>query len=201
MVNNKSRVIIELNYNGIDRKWVVSAMGNDLTSTADSLLASNPAEAAKQGIAPKGLYNIGDDLDFFKFSDEKNPQKTETDYSDKSDGNGALFTLNGNASEELKRQVKAMQACVGEFLDQDGAEYARRFKEKYGIAIDPDEAKVIAALAISENRSAKQKYVAAQNAVNAWAYFRSFNPVFDFIVEFAGENFKLNPGNQYINLF
>ena len=57
---------------GIDRKWVVSAMGNDLTLTADSLLASNPAEAAKQGIAPKGFYNIGDDLDFFKSPDEKN---------------------------------------------------------------------------------------------------------------------------------
>ena len=130
---------------------------------------------------------------------EKNPQKTETDksdYSDKSDGDGAIFTLNSNASEELKRQVKAMQACVGPFLDQDGAEYARRFKEKYGISIDPDEAKVIAALAISENRSAQQKYVAAQNAVNAWAYFRSFNPIFDFIVEFAGENFKLNPGTS-----
>ena len=65
--------IIELNYNGIDRKWVVSAMGNDLTSTADSLLASNPAEAAKQGIAPKDLYNIGDVLDNFKSPDEKNP--------------------------------------------------------------------------------------------------------------------------------
>ena len=73
MINNKSKVIIELNYNGIDRKWVVSAMGNDLTSTADSLLASNPAEAAKQGIAPKGLYNIGDVLDNFKSPDEKNP--------------------------------------------------------------------------------------------------------------------------------
>ena len=104
-----------------------------------------------------------------KLVSEKNPQKTDksdySDYSDKSDGNGALFTLNSNASEELKRQVKAMQACVGPFLDQDGAEYARRFKEKYGITLDPDEAIVIAQLAISENRSARQKYVAAQNAV------------------------------------
>ena len=35
-------------------------MGGDLTSTADSLLASNPQEAAKQGIAPKGMVTIGD---------------------------------------------------------------------------------------------------------------------------------------------
>lgn len=115
----------------------------------------------------------------------------------KSDGNGALFTLNSNASEELKRQVKAMQACVGPFLDQDGSEYARRFKEKYGITIDPDEAKIIAQLAISENKSAHQKRVAADNAARAWAYFRSFNPLFDFIVEFAGDNFKLNPGKAF----
>ena len=59
-----------------------------------------------------------------------------------------------------------MQACVGPFLDQDGAEYARRFKEKYGITIDPDEAKVIAALAISENKSAHQKKVAADKVLN-----------------------------------
>ena len=85
-----------------------------------------------------------------------------------------------------------MQDCVGPFLDQDGAEYARRSKEKYGITLDPDEAIVIAQLAISENRSARQKYVAAQNAVNAWAYFRSFNPVFDFIVEFGQVGLNLN---------
>ena len=122
-------------------------------------------------------------------------KRTETDrsdYSDKSDGSGALFTLNSNASEELKLQVKAMQDCVGPFLDQDGAEYARRFKEKYGITLDPDEAIVIAQLAISENRSARQKYVAAQNAVNAWAYFKSFNPLFDFIVEFGQVGVNLN---------
>ena len=117
--------------------------------------------------------------------------------TDKSDGNGALFTLNSNASEELKRQVKAMQACVGPFLDQDGAEYARRFKEKYGITIDPDEAKVIAALAISENKSAHQKQVAADNSLRAWEYFKSYNPLFDFMVNYAGDNFKINPGKDF----
>ena len=107
------------------------------------------------------------------------------------------FTLNSNASEELRRQVKAMQACVGPFLDQDGAEYTRRFKEKYGISIDPDEAIVIAQLAISENKSAYQKKVAADNAVRAWAHFKSFNPLFDFIANFAGDDFKINPGTAF----
>ena len=45
-------------------------MGNDLTLTADRLLASNPTEAAKQGIAPKGLYTIGDVFAEVKFENE-----------------------------------------------------------------------------------------------------------------------------------
>ena len=140
---------------------------------------------------PANAHNISQNPENASSTDKNGPsaapdgamegKRTDTD---KSDGNGALFTLNSNASEELKLQVKAMQACVGPFLDQDGAEYARRFKEKYGITIDPDEAKLIAALAISENKSAHQKQIAADNAVRAWEYFKSFNPLFDFIVEF-----------------
>ena len=86
----------------------------------------------------------------------KRTETDKSDYSDKSDGNGALFTLNSNASEELKQQVMAMRPLVGNWLEQDGAEYARRFKEKYGLALDPEEAKLIAALAIRENKSTRQ---------------------------------------------
>lgn len=121
-------------------------------------------------------------------------KRTETD---KSDGNGALFTLNSNASEELKQQVMAMRPLVGNWLDQDGAEYARRFKERYGISIDPEEAKLIAALAIRENKSARQKQIAADNSARAVAHFKSFNPLFDFIANFAGDNFKINPGKDF----
>ena len=82
-----------------------------------------------------------------------------------------MFSLESSGSEELKLQVKAMQALVGNFLDQTGEEYARRFKEKYGVAIEPEEAKLIAALAISENKSARQKQVSAGNSARAWEYF------------------------------
>lgn len=120
-------------------------------------------------------------------------KRTETD---KVDAN-AMFSLESAGSEELKLQVKAMQALVGNFLDQTGEEYARRFKEKYGVAIEPEEAKLIAALAISENKSARQKQVSAGNSARAWEYFKSFNPIFNFITEFAGDNFKLNPGKAF----
>jgi len=97
IVDGKAKVIIELEWKGQERKWVVSAMGGDLTSTADSLLASNPQEAAKQGIAPKGIITIGDlwekssqksgdfqenDGGTIKFSirREEPPKKTRTGY-------------------------------------------------------------------------------------------------------------------------
>ena len=97
IVDGKAKVIIELEWKGQERKWVVSAMGGDLTSTADSLLASNPQEAAKQGIAPKGMVTIGDlwekssqksgkfqenDGGTIKFSirREEPPKKTRTGY-------------------------------------------------------------------------------------------------------------------------
>ena len=47
-----------------------------------------------------------------------------SDYSDKRDG-GAMFSLESSGSEEFKLQLKAMQSLVGNFLDQDGEEYAR----------------------------------------------------------------------------
>ena len=164
------------------------------------------SQKAGSASSPEHINNISQNPENASPEDKSGPsaapdgamegKRTGTDKSDYSDGN-AMFSLESSGSEELKLQVEAMRSLVGPFLDQDGAEYARRFKEKYGISIDPDEAKVIAALAISENKSAHQKQVAADNAVRAWAHFKSFNPLFDFIVEFAGENFKLNPGMAF----
>lgn len=60
IIDNKAKIAISLNWKQEKRNWVVSAMGNDLTLTANSLLARNPSEAAKQGIAPKGITTIGE---------------------------------------------------------------------------------------------------------------------------------------------
>ncbi|MBQ9088656.1 MAG: hypothetical protein IJY46_07740 [Lentisphaeria bacterium] len=202
--NKKYRISVD----GI-RYTLVTSWKGFFRSFYSNKRAPGEVNSQKAGSAssPEHINNISQNPENASSTDKNGPsaapdgamegKRTGTDRSDKSDGNGALFTLNSNASEELKLQVKAMQDCVGPFLDQDGAEYARRFKEKYGITLDPDEAIVIAQLAISENRSARQKYVAAQNAVNAWAYFKSFNPLFDFIVGFAGEDFKINPGMAF----
>lgn len=75
-IDKKSKVIVKLSFKKIKRKWVVSAMGNDLTFAADRLLASNPREAAKQGIAPKGLYTIGDIFDKIKLNSSEKSEKT-----------------------------------------------------------------------------------------------------------------------------
>ena len=58
------------------RKRVVSAMGNDLTYAADRLLARNPREAAKQGVAPISLYNIGEFWENINVDLHNNGQKT-----------------------------------------------------------------------------------------------------------------------------
>lgn len=177
--------------------WVRSSQSATSQATSDQpkneisgeMLQENQAELTAQT-----ANNINPLQQKINPASEKNPQKTETD---KSDGNGALFSLESSGSEELKLQVEAMRSLVGHWLDQDGAEYARRFKEKYNITLDPEEAKLIAALAISKNASARSKKAVADNSVRAWEYFKSFNPLFDFITNFAGDNFKINPGKDF----
>lgn len=105
IVSQDGKIILRINQKG--RNWVISALS---IASTEELSAVNRAKGLPANLNPKGLYTIGDVLDNFKSPDEKNPKKTDTD---KSDGNGAFFTLNSNASEELKRQVKAMQPCVG----------------------------------------------------------------------------------------
>ena len=52
-------------------------MRNDQTFAADRLLASNPGEAAKQGVAPKGHCNVGDIFDKIKLNSTKKLEKTK----------------------------------------------------------------------------------------------------------------------------
>ena len=161
------------------------------------------SQKAGSASSPEHINNISQNPENASSTDKNGPsaapdgamegKRTETD---KSDAN-AMFSLESSGSEELKLQVEAMRSLVGPFLDQEGSEYARRFKEKYNITLDSEEAKLVAALAISKNKSAHQKQVAADNSYRAWEYFKSYNPLFDFITEFAGDNFKINPGKEF----
>ena len=146
LINKKSKIIIELNYNGINRKWVVSAMGNDLTLTADSLLASNPTEAAKQGIAPKGFYNIGDDLDYFKSPDEKNPEKSgSARHSVVNDGG---FRSSDPRKEELWARF-IVKIANSSYINPDAA---AALLLDHGIRITPqDEQTLVAACVIARD--------------------------------------------------
>ena len=53
-------------------------MRNDQTFAADRLLASNPGEAAKQGVAPKGHCNVGDIFDEIKLNTNKKLKKSKS---------------------------------------------------------------------------------------------------------------------------
>ena len=84
--------------------------------------------------------------------------------------------------------------CVKSFHIQCVQDLAKVFS---GQIFGQNFIEVIAALAISENKSAHQKQVAADNSLRAWEYFKSYNPLFDFMVNYAGDNFKINPGKDF----
>ncbi|MBR4662897.1 MAG: hypothetical protein IKO93_03385, partial [Lentisphaeria bacterium] len=85
IVDGNAKTIIQLEWRGQKRNWVVSAMGGDLTSTADSLLANDPQGAAKQGIAPKGIVTIGDVWEKASRDLKKTQKNSSSDQSDTSD--------------------------------------------------------------------------------------------------------------------
>lgn len=92
-------------------------MGNDLTLTADRLLASNPAEAAKQGIAPKGLYTIGDVFAEVKFENEN---ITWYDNLEIDQNEGEVILENIYTSEQFRQQgagTKLIQALLPKAYD------------------------------------------------------------------------------------
>ena len=81
-------------------------MGNDLTSTADSSLAGNPTETAKQGIAPKGLYTIGDIFDKIKLETDKSIKFSISD----ADDNAYLDAVKrGDMETALSRSARATE--------------------------------------------------------------------------------------------
>ena len=85
-------------------------MGNDLTLTADRLLASNPTEAAKQGIAPKDLYTIGDIFDKIKLKSseksEKNFWKNQRWRTDGYGDGGSRLSISPEADAEYLAAVE-----------------------------------------------------------------------------------------------
>ena len=133
-VNKKSKVIVKLSFKEFKRKWVVSAMGNDLTFAADRLLASNPGEAAKQGVAPKGLYTIGDVFDKIKLTSNEKSEKTSEKINGGTDeyGDGVRSSLiNLDLTEDERSLVNIMKVLVSGQFNPD-FDYAQRVKDVYG---------------------------------------------------------------------
>ena len=194
-VNKKSKVIVKLSFKEFKRKWVVSAMGNDLTFAADRLLASNPGEAAKQGVAPKGLYTIGDVFDKIKLTSNEKSEKTSEKINGGTDeyGDGVRSSLiNLDLTEDERSLVNIMKALVSGQFNPD-FDYAQRVKDVYGLEVSAEDAKFAAMVALREKKADAQR--AARE--KAYAYFRSNNPLFEFIDDFAGgfHDFHIVPVN------
>lgn len=79
-------------------------MRNDQTFAADRLLASNPGEAAKQGVAPKGHCNVGDIFDKIKLNTNKKLKKSKS-----TAGNESVQKSNSSESYTKKTSWKDPQ--------------------------------------------------------------------------------------------
>ena len=100
----------------------------------------------------------------------------------------------GELDEETARLVTQMQIITGESLTETGEVYAEKFKAIYGVDLDPKEAKIIASMAVEENR----KEYFRRYRKEALQFQRESDPAFDFFLNFAGPEGKLNPGKDHL---
>jgi len=100
----------------------------------------------------------------------------------------------GEMDENTQRLVSLMKAAAGYDKTKPGEVYAKKFKEMYGEDINPKEAKLIAAMAVDENRKeALRRYTR-----DALQFYRDSDPAFDFFLNFAGPEGQLNPGRDHL---
>ena len=107
--------------------------------------------------------------------------------------NDLRFSM-GEQDAETQRLVSMMQIVAGDDKTRPGEEYAKKFKAIYGVDIDPNEAKLIAVMAVDENR----KEALRRYSKNALQFYRDSDPAFDFFLNFAGPEGKLNPGRDHL---
>ena len=108
-------------------------------------------------------------------------------------GDGVRFLLiNLDLTEDERSLVNIMKALVSGQFNPD-FDYAQRVKDVYGLEVSAEDAKFAAMVALREKKADAQR--AARE--KAYAYFRSNNPLFEFIDDFAGgfHDFHIVPVN------
>ena len=100
--------------------------------------------------------------------------------------------INLELTEDERSLVNIMKVLISGQFDPD-FDYAQRVKDVYGLGGSAEDAKFAAMVALREKKADAQR--AARE--KAYAYFRSNNPLFEFIDDFAGgfHDFHIVPVN------
>lgn len=134
-----------------------------------------------------GITYIGessDVRDYVAFSDQDIRVDEHIRYS--------LTDIDGN--EAARSYIDIIKPYVPfDVHDKDGAYYAQILKEKAGVDLEPEDAMQIAQEAWHERRKASVK----KSWDQAYAYYAQSNPLFDFLLGFAGSDFKIRPAHRF----
>ena len=196
-IDEKSKVIVKLSFKKIKRKWVVSAMGNDLTFAADRLLASNPREAAKQGIAPKGLYTIGDIFDKIKLNSSEKSEKTSEKINggtdEYGDDNSRLSVAPDDAFVQAWAKV-LLPVVSTQYINVDGA---AAYLMDHGIEVyaGRDDDTLRKACVLAQTWKKERNKVVRGNREHK--ELEKKDPYYKILSGMFGRDFQINAGPKY----
>ena len=172
-------------------------MGNDLTFAADRLLASNPREAAKQGIAPKGLYTIGDIFDKIKLNSSEKSEKTSEKINggtdEYGDDNSRLSVAPDDAFVQAWAKV-LLPVVSTQYINVDGA---AAYLMDHGIEVyaGRDDDTLRKACVLAQTWKKERNKVVRGNREHK--ELEKKDPYYKILSGMFGRDFQINAGPKY----
>lgn len=110
--------------------------------------------------------------------------------------NDLRFSLAEYSEEQIQDYVNILKPFVGVNLDMKEEKYRKYLKEK-GVDIPDEDADLFFRMAIKENRAEILKASLKKNKQDAYNYWRSTNPLIDYLLDFTGDDdFYIVPTEQ-----
>ncbi len=106
------------------------------------------------------------------------------------------FALMDYSEEQIQDHVNILKPFVGVNIDMKEELYREYLKEK-GVDIPDEDADLFFRMAVKENRAEILKASLKKNKQDAWNYWRSTNPLIDYLLDFTGDDdFYIVPTEQ-----
>ena len=106
------------------------------------------------------------------------------------------FALMDYSEEQIQDHVNILKPFVGVNIDMKEEKYRNYLKEK-GVDIPDEDADLFFRMAVKENRAEILKASLKKNKQDAWNYWRSTNPLIDYLLDFTGDDdFYIVPTEQ-----